>query len=308
MGGGGGGPVPVSHGDPRWLQSVREVDREHYEALTNDFLKAVGTDIGGRNDEAIHRHIEVLRTSLQSDIAGFIEVQFGGSLRKHTYVDGVSDVDALVLLDRSATQDVTSRELIEDVAGIIRNRLPDTDVHVGAMAVTVRYADGVELQLLPAIRRGDRIQVPGGRQGDWSPVADPSRFANRLKSVNASKSMFVVPVIKLFKAMQDAKLPDAARLSGYHIEALAVDAFSKYDGPLERKRMLEYFVDYASTGVQEPIRDVTGQSELVDGYLGPAHSKTRRTVSVYLSRLRSRMDAADRTGDSDSWNDLIGRE
>jgi Second Messenger Oligonucleotide or Dinucleotide Synthetase domain len=308
MGGGGGGLEPVSREDPEWLRSIRSVDREKYEAVTNELLKEISTDLGGRDEEAIHRHVEILKDRLENDIAGIIDVEFGGSLRKHTYVDGVSDVDALVLLNRSDTQDATSRDLLEDMANVVRNRLPDTEVRVGGMAVTVRYADGVELQLLPAIKRGNRIQVPGGRYGDWSPVADPSRFADELRSVNARNSMSVVPVIKLFKAMQDAKLPESARLSGYHVEALAVDAFRRYNGPFERKAMLEHLVDRAAVGVLEPIKDTTGQSKHVDDHLGPPHSHTRQITAAYLHRLRSRMDAADKSGDTESWVDLVGRE
>lgn len=306
--GGGGGAGPVSRDDANWLQTIRRVDVDKYEAETNELLKAISSSIGARDDEAIHRHVEVLAEKLAGELVESIDVQFGGSLSKHTYVDGVSDVDALVLLGQSEVADETSRSLIQRMAELIHERLPDTQVTTGDMAVTVTYQDGIELQLLPAILRGSRVQVPGGKHGDWSPIADPRRFANELKAVNASKSLLVVPVIKLFKAMEDVKLPPDLRLSGYHVESLAVGAFGDYSGPLERKAMLEHLVERASTGVLSPLADTTGQSSSVDEYLGAPNSPQRRTASAYLQRLRDRMRAADKTGDAGAWAELFGEE
>jgi hypothetical protein len=306
--GGGGGLEPVSKGHVDWLQKVRDVDHEKYEANTNELLKEVSSEVGNRDDAAIHRHIEVLKEKLRNDLADTIEVDFGGSIRKHTYVSGISDVDALVLLSREEVGGASSRELIEEMARLVRERLPETPVRAGDMAVTISYADGTELQMLPAIRRGGKVQVPGGRSGDWSPLADPARFANELKSVNFRNSLSILPTIKLFKVIQDAKVPENARLSGYHVESLAVDAFKDYSGPMDRKTLLEHFVGHATSRVLTPVRDPTGQSELVDDYLGPPGSSRRRTTAAYLERLRTRMSAADRSGDTSAWAALVGAD
>ena len=59
----------------------------------------------------------------------------------------------------------------------------------GNLAVTVNYADGAEIQVLPAIRRsngGIRIANPGG--AGWSNVVQPENFARKLVEVNNAKA------------------------------------------------------------------------------------------------------------------------
>jgi hypothetical protein len=305
MGGGGGSLEPVSRKDPDWLSRIRHAEPEQYEAATNALLGDLSADLGTRDNAAIHQHVETLRQALQNYIAESIDIEFGGSLSKHTYVDGVSDVDVLVVLRPSDAKEYSPEELIAEMGRLARDRLPNTTVATGDMAVTVTYSDGIKLQLLPAIRRGDRVQVPAGGGGGWSPVASPASFATELRKANARCALGVLPTIKLFKAIQDAKIPGTARLKGYHVEALALELFASYTGPLERKAMLEAFVEFASTRVVTPIRDATGQSDLVDGYLGQAHSSGRRTSAAYLRRLAGRMKAADQEGNVDTWVDLF---
>ena len=305
--GGGGGQAPISRSNSDWLQSVRNVNRDKYEADTNELLQDVSAEVGTKDDRAIHDHLEVLKEKLRNDLSEAVEIRFGGSLKKHTYVDGVSDVDALVTLSREEMGDISPREALTRIRDLIQERLPDTHLEVGRMAVTVKYSDGLELQLLPAIRRGDRVQVPSG-DTEWSPLAAPDKFASELARMNASRSFLVVPVIKLFKAIQDAKLPESVRLSGYHVESLAMEAFGPYDGPLERKAMLEYFVDFASSRVLRPSVDSTGQSRHVDERMGPQGSQTRKTSAAYLARLHNRMEAANRARDKDAWLSLFGSD
>ena len=84
----------------------------------------------------------------------------------------------------------------------IRRQLPNNRVQVGWLAVTVKYPDETEIQLLPAIRTktgGVRIAQHGTNR--WSKVVHPEKFAERLAEVNAKKDGRVVPIIKLAKAM-----------------------------------------------------------------------------------------------------------
>ena len=71
-------------------------------------------------------------------------------------------------------------------------------------STSVRYAKGTEIQLLPAIRTrtdGVRIAEPGNTQ--WSNVARPDDFAEKLAKVNTARNGRVVPIIKLAKALAD---------------------------------------------------------------------------------------------------------
>ena len=93
---------------------------------------------------------------------------FGGSVAKRTYVDGLSDVDALVLLEGDSLKEMSPEEVRRDFAESLRRALPQgnvQEIREGAIAVTIEYNDGTEIQLLPAVRTADGISIssPDGK-------------------------------------------------------------------------------------------------------------------------------------------------
>jgi hypothetical protein len=115
----------------------------------------------------------------------------------------------------------------------------------------------------------------------------------------------VVPVIKLFKAINDG-LPENARLTGYHMEALAIEAFRDYPGPYSTKDMLLHFNESASQRVLTPLTDSTGQSRNVDDYLGAANSVERERASFALRRIANKMKTAESRSSPNEWAALFG--
>ena len=106
---------------------------------------------------------------------------FGGSVQKGTYVTGLSDVDVLPIVNESSLVNQSPSDFIGYVQDTIQRRLRNNSVAAGKLAVTVDYADGTEIQMLPAIRTktdGVRIAEPGSTQ--WSNVVHPERFAEKL--------------------------------------------------------------------------------------------------------------------------------
>ena len=90
-------------------------------------------------------------------------------------------------------------------------------------------------------------------------------------------------------------------LTGYHIEAMAIEIFKSYSGPRSTKSMLEYFFDKSRDLVLKNIRDKTGQSINVDDYLGPEGSEQRTAISNRLNRVLRRMKNANATGIVNEW-------
>ena len=175
----------------------------------------------------------------------------------------------------------------------------------GKMAVTVTFQDGMIIQLLPAIKGdGDHLQVPSSRTTGWSRI-DPIKFQQALTKRNKECGGKLVPVIKLAKAII-GQLPESQRLSGYHIESLAIAAFKNYSGPKVTSAMLPTFFERAKELVLSPIRDKSGQSVHVDAYLGPADSEIRKTSSHVLGRISRRMRNAAAAGSSDDFLGLFG--
>ena len=233
-----------------------------------------------------------------------MQTVFGGSVQKGTYVTGLSDVDVLLIVNESSLVNQPPAKVKKYVRDTLKKQLPDNPVQSGKLAVTVKYAGKTEIQLLPAIRTktaGVRIGQHGTNR--WSLVAHPEKFATRLAEGNAVRDGRVVPVIKLAKAMADCFITHEDRkLSGYHMESLAIDAFADYKGRLDPKTMLNRLLRHPGKAVLNPIVDSTGQSRYVDEYLGPANSIQRKRASTYFGQMRGAVNSCTTR---EAFNDLF---
>lgn len=244
-----------------------------------------------RNQQAMTRHLESLCNIIRNE-GHVVQTMYGGSVQRGTYVTGLSDVDVLLIVNQSSLVNQLPAKVIQQVRRTIKGRLPNNHVRAGSLAVTVGYASGIEIQILPAIRTnsgGVRIAEPGSTS--WSNVVHPENFARRLAEVNDANNGRVVQVIKLTKAMANCHISRPSRkFSGYHLESLAIRAFRNYRGPQDPKAMLNHFLSHSMTAVRTPISDSTGQSEYVDEYLGPVNSRLRNRASTYLSQMRANVN------------------
>lgn len=286
------------------LETPSEEQQASYEADLNSYFQDLLSDFNNRNVDQINAHLETIKDALNKENIGSIYLIYGGSIKKHTYVDGLSDVDILAIIDNTALAGASPNQVLEYFANKLRERLPNTEIGIGKLAVTVKFSDGHEIQVLPAITTttGNRISNVDGT--DWSAVIKPDKFANKMTSVNQSNSGKVVPVIKLYKAI-NARLPEDAQLSGYHLESLAIEAFKNYQGSLSYKDMLSHFVEYASKAVLSPIKDSTGQSIHVDDYLGDSESNDRRRAGTALESIAARMRLANSEASLKKWKELV---
>lgn len=297
--GGGGGGAGGSENDASGRRS-------QYETEVNQYLEDVIRDFSDRDTETIGTHLDTIRQALGKDAESSIELRYGGSIKKHTYVDGLSDVDSLVVVNGSDLESKTPKEVIHDFAEKIRARLPYTEVKEGDMAVTVGFTDGTEVQVLPAIRTATGLRVASKKGEEWSNVTNPDKFAAKLTAANQAMGGKLVKVIRLFKAEVNSKIKGGWDLSGYHIEALAIDAFTNYQGRATYKDMLMHLTKHASDAVLEPTVDTTGQSIHVDNELGPRNSMERRMASAALQRELAKMRDADSAASMKRWKELMG--
>lgn len=303
-GGGGGGYLPrnLAQAEREKMQreAVEQAGRDRDEAETNQALLSLLSRFNDRDVEQVKDQLDDVRKCLGSEI----EVEAilnGGSVAKHTYVNGLSDVDALVVVD--GTVEETPAELKRRFAELLSARLPMGGVEAireGHLAVTVKYSDGTELQLLPAKRTANGVAISSRTGEHWSSIR-PQAFAKALSEVNKLQGGAVIPAIKLAKSLI-AGLPDNSRLSGYHVEALAVEAFQSYNGRRTPVTMLRTFFDFAAERVRRPVSDVTGQSNHVDAYLGPVGSTERKIVADRLATVSRQLHAA---ADPARWKELV---
>ena len=254
-----------------------------------------------RNNSHIRRRIDGLCEILRRD-GIVVQAIYGGSVSRGTDVNGISDVDILLVVNQSSLINQPSSRVINYVKETLESHLSGNPIGAGNLAVTVEYSDGTEIQILPAIRTrtgGFRIARPGSTQ--WSNVVLPERFASRLADVNQRNDGRAVPTIQLAKVIADCFIRNSSRkISGYHMEALAIEAFENYSGPQDPKSMLVHLFGNSITSVMTPIRDSTGQSTTVDEYLQGEGSRLRLRASTYFGQMRGNINSCSNASDFDS--------
>lgn len=308
MGGSGGGSnyrLTQKEVDELRREAQERLQRSKLDAEINSFLQGELARINDRDTDLVNNRLDQVEEAIFQELQEFNRLLFGGSVAKHTYVDGLSDIDALVVLDAAAVGDRGPDGMRQELYDILRQKLSMrdvSDIRVGTMAVTVTYRDGMELQLLPAVQRNDRIAVSSQGGDEWSHVR-PKDFAESLTRVNEQTGRAVVPTIKIAKAVVNELVPEKIRPNGYHLEALSVAAFRDYDGPRTTRAMAETFFESAARNILKPIRDVTGQSQYLDSDLGPADSETRRSLSRRFLKIARQMRSATSV---DDWRQILG--
>ena len=271
------------------------------DAEINGYLRSLLRSYNDRDTQAISRHLQVLRDSLELTDGDVIRTLFGGSVSKHTAVNGLSDVDVLVVVNDSSLSGQLPAAVIQLMAQRIKQRLPQTSVSPGNLAVTVEYSDGIEIQVLPAIRTKSGVRIGDPEVNRWSRVLFPDRFARKLTRINQTHDGKVIPTVKLAKGLAAHSIrSDRDKISGYHLESLAIEAFRNYHGSHDLKSMLRHFIGFSSRAVKQPITDPTGQSRHVDEYMGPVGSARRQRASVSFQRMRQQFDSCKTREDLDN--------
>lgn len=309
MGGSGGRGFRSSSSNEikRWTDRIQnESDLAEHNNRVNEVLGDLLAQYNSRDVDLIGNRLQQIADSLEESLDGTLDLRFGGSIAKHTYIDGISDVDALVILKPSDLEGSTATDVIEYFREILHQELSYVDeVRSGQLAVTVTFPDEMEIQLLPAVRAGEGFRIPASSGEGWSPIIRPDAFSTELTEQNQASGQRVVPVVKLAKGAFE-HLPGSLKPSGYHVEALAIEAFRNYSGAYNFKEMLQHFFEQGSRLVLRPISDSTGQSIRVDDYLGAPDSRERQSLSGRMERISRRMANADRVTSSDDWLAAIG--
>ena len=282
-------------------ESEDQTAQNDYEVQINELIEKLLSQLNNRDTEAIQTHLDVIVSALNDEIDGTITTRLGGSLSKHTHLNGISDIDALVILNKSELSSMKPREVLKSFYEILQSRLPKTTIEMGDTAITIRYSDG-EVQLIPAIRYKTGIKIPDSK--DWSTIIKPEAFSSQLTNLNSRLNGRLIPAIKIIKGMISG-FPEKNQLNGYHVESLALRVFENFrESDFKVKRIISEFFKRAPDFVRKPIKDVTGQSTYVDEYLGKKDSITRMIVADNLERTYRQIEMADTGRLISVWSEL----
>ena len=307
MGGSGGSSGPYFDvKKPEIKKAVEDAFNEFAEKFLPELQKILDDKLSqyNRRDlDLMNERREEILSVLEDLLETSWNLSYGGSVEKHTYVDGLSDVDALLIMKDGNAENLASDVVRDQIASYLESNLSDVKVSAGKIAVTVTYDDGMEVQLIPSVKSGNGFKVPSWTGDGWSKI-NPQAFKRALTSRNQECNGSLVPTIKLAKAIV-ATWPKSVQLSGYHVESLAIGAFKGYSGPKTVEKMLPYFFGKAATAVKSTIRDKTGQSVNVDTYMGKNGSAERQKASHWLSQTARKMSQASVQGSTIQWNELF---
>ncbi len=286
-------------------EAEEKTTNEAFEVKVSAEINTLLADYNKRDPNAIKSHIDTIKNAIQKEIVGTLNIVFGGSYQKHTYVDGISDIDSLVLLNNSELINKSPNGVLEYFRDMLKERFPKNKIDVGKIAITVHFADRNIIQLLPAVKSGDEFKIPNSSGDKWSKIK-PRNFTKKLTETNKKNSAKMIPTIKIVKAI-NSYLPKSKQLTGYHIESLAIEVFKVYSGENNIKNMLQCFFESAKNLVKSSIKDKSGQSVYVDEYLGRKNSIERKQISIILDRISRRMKNANSSASVEQWMEILGQ-
>jgi len=311
MGGSGGSFLPTKSSDINELknklkESFDKTQSSQFETTVNNYLNETLVDYNNRNIKKIEGRLKNIKECISEDIEeGSVDVNFGGSVHKHTYVDGLSDVDSLVTLNDTHLKDKSPKVVQKFFVDKLKSKLPkDVKVDAGKLAVSITYKDKMQIQLIPAVRQDKQsIKIPSFDGTQWSKIR-PKEFTHKLSKSNKQLDGKLIPTIKIIKSIND-DAPKNRQMSGYHIESLAIKAFKGYKGEKTSKKMLEHFYNNAKTLVKMSIKDSTGQSIRVDDYLGKNNSEKRKAIGYHMDIISRRISSANNSNSLPMWKEMI---
>jgi len=309
MGGSGGGFLPSSSNSDaiknELKQSISGTKNAGYETNVSAFLNDQLIQYNDRDVKGIQGKLDIIKTALEKDIGGTLNTVFGGSVQKHTYIDGISDVDSLVILNNSELAGKNPEQVKDYFLKTLKDKLKGIkNIQKGDLAVTIEFNDGAIIQLLPAVKTAEGVKIQSAKANKWSEV-NPLGFVEKLTKVNKALEGKLVPTVKLIKGI-NAQFPEKRQMTGYHIESLAIEVFKSYAGERTTKAMLEHFFEKAKSKVLSPIKDKTRQSVHVDEYLGSQNSEDRKGVSYRLDLIYRKIKSANNVASIDLWKDALG--
>ncbi|GAF76681.1 unnamed protein product, partial [marine sediment metagenome] len=207
MGGSGGGsnePRTEQQTESSIKSAIRNTECADYEAAVSERLRDLLAEYNDRDIDTINNRLEQVKEVLADYMESSVFLRFGGSVSKHTYVDGISDVDCLCFLNRSKFAADSPQQLLKEFETLLRQVMgKSADVERGAISIKLKYKDGPELQVLPALQTDTGVRIPAYEEDAWSQVVHPQRFAQALTDLNQKLSGKLVPAIKLIKPVMN---------------------------------------------------------------------------------------------------------
>jgi len=286
---------------PNLESSLEQTRQQASEAEVAAAFADALSEINQTDTEALNRHKNEILKALETAFEEAYDLRGGGSYTRHTYVNGLSDIDILFFLGPYSSSKIPNKEdpkaVLTYMKKRLRQRFPNTTITSGRMAVTIQFSDGLELQVLPAFRYRSGYRIPDPQGSGWT-ITQPQVFARLLQERNAEVGGKLLRCIKLAKRICNNR---GVEVKSYHLENMAVKAFEHYSGSRSDEDMLRHLFNQAKVLATTRMKDITGQEAYVDRLT----SQTQRTrLSQQLAAIEREVAKAE--GDASVWRTLLG--
>ena len=105
------------------IERAQQREQERLNEQVNDLIRQLLVRLNERDPSEVRERLSEIENQL-GEVAKLETLLFGGSVAKHTTVDGVSDVDALVILDRRSDSNESPEFLLEAFRRLLQIKLP----------------------------------------------------------------------------------------------------------------------------------------------------------------------------------------
>jgi hypothetical protein len=115
MGGGTSGLFSGTKGSGKVIRATELDETPEYRAYESKVLAELNdllSECNNRDVDKINTHLEEILKTIENHIdKNNLKMLFGGSVSKHTYVEGLSDIDTLVVMNGTDLQHKSPNEI-----------------------------------------------------------------------------------------------------------------------------------------------------------------------------------------------------
>ncbi|MEX0920496.1 MAG: nucleotidyltransferase [Candidatus Pacearchaeota archaeon] len=233
---------------------------------------------------SIQNRIIDIESILKSNLDNSLNLVLSGSTTKGTYIHRLSDVDILIMLNKSFFFNKKPEIIQKKVLDILKRSFPEQKIKRDHEAINFFIEKRIKIQFVPVIFKKGKIYFPKREEKTWKKI-HPEIFGNLLTKQNKKFNKKISVSIKIIKAII-TKFPKKLRLNNHHLEVLMY-LFSK-ESSNKNKDFLNFisnFFFYTSKRIMEPIEDSSKQFEFIDEYMGKSENSKRKIISKKLKEI-----------------------
>lgn len=270
--------------------------------LDNLVIRNLGTisDRYGELTAALNKEFR----DTESKTANTLQV---GSFGRKTGIDGISDLDMLYIMPKSAWEkykDNKQQQLLQDTREAILSRYPNTDVRADRLVVTVTYTD-FHVEVQPVFEQDDgTFEYPDTYDGGSWKVTKPRAEMDAIADMDNRKNSNLRRLCKMARAWKNKH---GVGMGGLLVDTLAysfLDSTSEYDS----KSFLYYdflsrdFFEYLSELPEQDRYNAPGSNQHVK-VKKPFQRKAKKAYELCRKAIEAENDATV----NDKWKKVFGR-